>query len=554
MELLALLAIFLLTAIGLTACRCFLARLIPPEDRFYFAPAVGAGICAVIAYLATHLHQSWLISLVALGGVTGVIWWSVHFRRENALDRDAWRLLRFTLLTILCLYGMEICLFHLYAAVYPGPNPVWTLYNLTGVSPPDQMFAWHQARFANSHLHYPQDPFYADMDLYDRPQLGGYLTLFFFKLFRLSLHEDHFEYPATSLRFYHSLWWLLNDLYLLGVAPLFKHLLGRRAAVIAIGSTALGSFFFLCSTGVWTKFASAYPLLLAFCLFLSGSGPVLQAALCAISYYIHGSVIPFLGGFGMLQILTIFYPIKARLTPRGDVLKFALVGGVLVGAWFLTVHEVGSKQPLLYYYLYDAGLTEAQTRPVAEIAHDFYATHSRSDLVQLPLRAWLRSLFPASLLSTPSPAKHRGPVSVLADYLLGTQRTCALAVLGLITAPVCLVSLGQVLARKYAGRVALCLYLLPTLLMLLLYRKEWALLLHIVIAYHALALFLWVRFFQKRRTSLVTSAVAAIALEGMICVLFAEFRFLPAHSVELRSLPGLGVVYLAGYVTLSTLR
>src|SRR5204862_2909388 len=115
-------------------------------------------------------------------------------------------------------------------------NEVWSLFNLTGATPPDQVFAWHQAVFASMHKHYPQDPFLADIDLYDRPRLGGYVTLFFFKLFHLPLTElqNDFAYPPGALRFYHCFWWLLNNLYLLGVAPLFKHLFGHRGAIIAV--------------------------------------------------------------------------------------------------------------------------------------------------------------------------------------------------------------------------------------------------------------------------------------------------------------------------------
>ena len=54
-----------------------------------------------------------------------------------------------------------------------------------------------------------------------------------------------------------------------------------------------------------------------------------------------------------------------------DVAFFAAGGIVLVGAWFLVVRWVGSKQPLWYYYIYDAGLTQAQTEPVAQIAKAF---------------------------------------------------------------------------------------------------------------------------------------------------------------------------------------
>ena len=41
------------------------------------------------------------------------------------------------------------------------------------------------------------------------------------------------------MHFYHCLWWLLNNLYLVGVAALFRKLFGYRGAIIAVATTAL---------------------------------------------------------------------------------------------------------------------------------------------------------------------------------------------------------------------------------------------------------------------------------------------------------------------------
>jgi hypothetical protein len=554
MELLALLAILLLVAVGGVACKVFLSRVIAPEDRPYFAPAIGGGICGVVAYLAVHAREPVFISVFAIACVVLAIYWSPAFARESTAAPEAARLLRFSVTVLLCLYAMQVCLYHLYAVGYPGPHGVWTLFNLSGTPPPDQMFAWHQAMFADAHRHYPKDAFYGDMDLYDRPHLGGYITLFFFKLFHLPLKEKHFEYPAAALRFYQSLWWLLNDLYLLGLVPLFRRLFGARAAILAVSTTAVGGFFFLCSTGVWMKFASSYPLLLAFTLFLAGQGPILQGALCAMGYYIHGAVLPFLPGFGLLQIISVFAPLSgARRTPLRHVVKFAVTGCVLVGAWFLTVHAAGSKQPLVYYYIYDAGLTEAQTRPVAEIARDFYASHTTKQLLLLPLRNWGRSLLPIALFdrsSLPPPDELPSGFFAFADAIFAAHRTSISAILGCITFPLLFVALAKLLMRKNSGRAALTLYLIPTLFILLVYRKEWALALHIVVVYHAIALFLWAWLLKDARAPWLTAALAAIAAEGAVPALFATTRFLPAQPIDWSALRLPAVLSLCGYLAL----
>ncbi len=290
-----------MTGIGWVCAKLFLGKILSGENIPYVSPALGAAICGLVGYATVRIHKPWLIWVFCLAAALAGFRFRAQFRRERSTDTEAPSLLRFTAFLILCLYGMQIAVYGLFSRVYPGPHEVWSLFNLTGTPPPDQMFAWHQAMFAAQRRHYPRDAFYADMDLYGRPQLGGFLTLFFFKLFHLPLTEDHFSYPPAPLRFYHCFWWLLNNLYLLGIAPLFKLLFGYRGAVIGLSTTALGGFFFLCNTGGWMKFSAVYPCLLAFLFFLEGRGPLLQAALCATGYHLHGSVLPFLAGFGLLQ-------------------------------------------------------------------------------------------------------------------------------------------------------------------------------------------------------------------------------------------------------------
>ncbi|HZE12390.1 MAG TPA: hypothetical protein VE086_01415, partial [Chthoniobacterales bacterium] len=465
-EIVALFSICLFTGVGWLAAKLVFARIIRDENCIYFAPALGAGICALVAYVAIHSYQPWLIDGFCLVvAVTAILFKkrlrsdvfcssgpagrssaaslasegeSGAARRAAATDEsEPWRLLRFTALTLLAFYGMQIAVYGLFSRVYPGPDEVWSLFNLTGVSPPDQMFAWHQAMFADQHRHYPQDPFYGDMDLYDRPQLGGYITLFLFKLYRLPLTEAHYVYPADGLHFYHCLWWLLNNLYLAGVAPLFKKLFGHRGAILAVATTAVGGIFFLATGGGWMKFAAAYPFLLALLLYLEGQGPALQAALCAMSYYIHGSMLPFLAGFGLLQVFNIRYLINRQRLRPATVGVFAAVGVILIGAWFVVVRWVGSRQPLFYYYFYGAGLTEAQTKPVAELAKAFYDKHTWTSVSLFPVHNLLESWVPIELFrSLKAWLTGAEPITwhAIANSIFASQRFCIECALGVVAA------------------------------------------------------------------------------------------------------------------------
>ena len=556
MELLALFAIAFATAIGWVICGVVLPQIISPAQRFYFAPAIGLGVCGVIGYVAVRFHMPWLIlvfTLLSLAGGAAYIWRRL---RLGFAPPDGARLVKFTVFTLLCLYGMQIALYGLFSRVYPGPHEVWTVFNLTGVPPPDQMFAWHQAMFFAQHRVYPDAPFYGEMDLYDRPQFGGCITLFFFKLFRLPLKEKEFAYPAAALHFYHCLWWLLNNLYLLGIAPLFRRLFGLRGAILAVASTALGGFFILSNTGGWMKFASAYPFVLAFLLFIEGKGPVLQALLCAMSYYIHGSVLPFLAGFGALQLLSVRYPIATTRTSIRNVMQFSCVGVLLVGAWFVLVRWVGSKQPLFYYYIYDASLTEAQTRPVSEIARDFYAKHSWQMLAFLPVHNLWQSLFPTILFDSARAwfwANGPGRLSDLGSALFASQRFCIPCALAAVSAPFVILGALRSLAQKHGGKIALCLYLLPALMIALIYRKDWAFQLHVVCLYHTLVLFCWIAFWRRARTRWALLGLSAITVEGIVCLLFADFRILPVTGLRLNELRAVHWSWLLAYLLLTAL-
>jgi hypothetical protein len=246
---------------------------------------------------------------------------------------------------------------------------------------------------------------------------------------------------------------------------------------------------------------------------------MLQAGLCATSFYLHGSVLPFLLGFGLFQIICVYYPIRPTLARLRDVAWFAFGGVVLVGAWFVVVRWVGSKQPLLYYYIYDAGLYQAQTQPVSEIAKAFYARYSWSSLSLFPLHSLKHSIWPthffrflSKCFSGPAPCQ----ISDLAAMLFESQRLCFLAATGFTALPIVLLGAIKTLSVRYAGRTILMLYLIPSLLIALLYRIQWSFSLHIMCVYHTFALFLWVAILGNVRSRFVALGLAALAVEGAI--------------------------------------
>jgi len=147
------------------------------------------------------------------------------------------------------------------------PGNTWQIFSISGgVSPPDQSFSWHQARYLKNHLKYGEDEFYGDIDFFDRTIFGGLLTYSF------SLYQEIPAHNYPDLNFdndalysiYRNIWWGLNSLYLPGLALLFSSLYGRKKAYLVLGFAATSPFIFLLNMGLWPKMLPVY----FFCLFI----------------------------------------------------------------------------------------------------------------------------------------------------------------------------------------------------------------------------------------------------------------------------------------------
>jgi hypothetical protein len=141
-------------------------------------------------------------------------------------------------------------------------------------------------------------------------------------------------------------------------------------------------------------------------------------------------------------------------------------------------------------------------------------------------------------------------LSDLGSLSMASQRFCIHCALGIVAAPVVLAGFLKTLAHKHAGTIVLCVYLIPTLIVALVYRIGWAFSLHILCLYHTLALFCWVSILRSARSRLVLMGLTLIALEGIICVLFADTRFLPLHGLRLAQVPAAHFIWVGAYFAL----
>ncbi len=217
---------------------------------------------------------------------------------------------------------------------------------------------------------------------------------------------------------------------------------------------------------------------------------------------------------------------------------------------------MGSRQPLFYSYIYGAGLTDAQTHSVAEMARAFYSRYTWQTLSLFPLHSLSNSLLPVNLFASirswvwsNEPAK----LSDLATLSFASQYFCFECALGLIAAPVVILGFFRASLRNHAGKVILSLYLVPTLIVALVYRIDWPFQLHIVCLYHRFVLFLWV--FVVRAASLrsLSIGLALVALEGVVCVLFSDGRVLLVKGIRLNQFRLADFLWLTGYLSLWSL-
>src|SRR4051812_27619022 len=107
-EIVALFSICLLTGIGWLAAKLCFARIISDENCIYFAPALGAGICGVVAYVAVHSYRPGLIGVFCVAVIVLAVLFRKSLHSPAMSASEPWRLFRFTALTFLAVYGMQI--------------------------------------------------------------------------------------------------------------------------------------------------------------------------------------------------------------------------------------------------------------------------------------------------------------------------------------------------------------------------------------------------------------------------------------------------------------
>jgi len=531
------LVVLLLLALGLVVLETRAGWGVRDEDRVLFAPAIGLIAVGAIGLAAGVAGFAWALRWIGLLlAILILVRWRVVWRRLRASDY----LTRFVLIAFALSLASQFALAKVFQRAAPGPDRIWTAFNMTGVSPPDQMFAWRQATWYQHKLHYAHDKFYEDMDLFDRPHFGGAVTLFVAECLSFQFPNEHlpagsvenYEFPRSALRTYQSFWRSLNTLYLLGIAVLARRLLGNRMAILAVGLCALSAHFVLSSGGIWVKFAPLYLLLLMVALLIEVRATILAGILGAAAFHLHGSMLPFLVGAGAYLLSRWITRSRAeRPAARRAVAAFAACGLLFIGPWFVIPKLMGSKQPLMMYYLYDAGLTEAQHSSREQIQREFHARTSPAGLVALPIYNVLRNLTPYRVIEHIGGFSYRNPAHAslrnISSALMHSETHCLPAAIGIWAVPLVYVGLVRMLQLRRWDILLLFAYAIPTVFVALLYRKDRMIMTPVISPYHAIAAL--AACLALRRVSVAGCfALCLVAVaDNLFVSLFAWERFHP---------------------------
>src|SRR5205085_11788259 len=98
MEVLAIVAVIIISVIGCVVCNTFF-RVSISGDCLYFFPAIGIGTCVLMAYVASHTRAPWLISIIARLCIAGSARHDFTMRARDVFTRSS-VLARFTVLSV----------------------------------------------------------------------------------------------------------------------------------------------------------------------------------------------------------------------------------------------------------------------------------------------------------------------------------------------------------------------------------------------------------------------------------------------------------------------
>ncbi|NCD34226.1 MAG: hypothetical protein EOL87_12540 [Spartobacteria bacterium] len=432
--------------------------------------------------------------------------------------------------------------------IHTEAGNTWQVFYMSGgISPPDQTFSWHQARFFRNHLTYGTDSFYNDIDLYDRTYLGGFLTSAM-----LCSHEIAVDaYPDTTFAYdriyslYRLSWWALHNLVIIGAGLFFFLTKKRKTGYIVLLFLAHSSLLFFLSAGLWVKILPVYLLMVALFLHQRKTAYCLQSLLLGSAFFMHGSLILFIFPILLLKsiyiirfLLSIISKQKKKAfsaTNHRALKEFATCASVslIVLLWFGLAHYNGSPQALAFSYRYDADWTELQSNQESAkklLIDRFYAQSTPITRTLVPVSNMITSIFPLHVLRVIDRITLYNPKSCSSLNFINAVAWqnwfSPLSFLGVTLYIPCLLGFIYRLKNKKTAFTVLFIYVIPTVTGAILYRKNDIISNHIFTGYILFVIFIATSFTEHylNNRKLISALCFLQGIEFFICLHMQTIR------------------------------
>ena len=542
---------------GVIVVEKFFKKYFKAKDYFFIAPAIALTILSLFSVIVYIVNAEWLIP-VFFAGMLSLI--AFKFKLIIAHLKSLNWFHYFTLAVFILVLVLQNVLFIVgvdKAENRRVPGNTWQIFAISGgVSPPDQTFQWHQARFFKYRLlgwKETKEKLYHDVDFFERPSLGGFLTYFF--LYGQDISKDDFpdlNYHSDAVfKIYKQIWWSLNNLYILGIAYLMAYLFKRRLACLAVGLVAVSHFTVLLSTGIWPKLLAFYLFSVLLVWHLRKILPWVQGFLMAVVFYIHPSFLPFLMALNFengINFLAVLFrrrqqnqqlkkqqpkgPRKIILARFSYMFKVALIPLILIPGWFLLTKIYQAPQSLRLTYSYNISWDKLdQEIDKEKVKQEFYANTATANLILLPVFNISKNLIPISLIEyingfTLADEEYLDFGDFM-DSISLVEIDRFPGVLGIYALPLIFLGFLIMLKDRQARKLWLYLYLVPIFIVAIAYRKDDIIKNSIASAYLIIAIIAviyWVKEKIRKRIWLAVLIGFAI-LDNFLSVLFAKDHF-----------------------------
>lgn len=534
----------------------------------YFAPAISILFICFISIFSYIINLPVLIP-VSLGLSILFIILNIKSLLNQIVSID--RLAIYSIFLFVTMFFLQNFIYYINYTNQKEAGDTWQIYKISrAVSPPDQTFSWHQARIIRNNISLSGNV-YNDINFWDRPIMGGFLTNFV--LYGQNLSVDAF--PDTTFKFhniflnYMNVWWVLNNLVILGAALLIRTLLNKKVAIISTTIVFLSSFVLLINLGLWPKMLIVYLYSLVLVLHFKSRFFLLKGILASLAFWFHSSMLAFLVPLsihdGILLIKSILYQLKT--IPKKDksgikyvfinennkrILKRALLFGVPVllalSVWFTCLYVYKAPSKLAFGYLYDAGWTEVTEENKSKLIERFYESTNNLNLVLLPVMNICKNILPVGILHFIENFQYKDKGYVLRDNniinsLARSEMQCILGILGVLIAPVIFFSVILNWRYQKFRQYFIYLYIIPTIILALMYRKDNIISNHITTPYILIVLISLSMYINKLEKNIFNLFIYILLILNNIIMVFLSTKYFsplplgplilkPDHTVE----------------------